>query len=121
MKKTLIALITTMLLVPTPAYAAVTPTLYMPASQAKNTARFAKNAKKSKKVVLISSGNMILTVGESEKADVSFNGEKGKIKWKTSNKKVATVSSKGKLRPSNQVPQKLTLILKRGTLSIKVM
>lgn len=36
-----------MLLVPTPAYAAVTPTINMSASQAKNTVRFAKNAKKS--------------------------------------------------------------------------
>lgn len=57
---------------------------------------------------------MILTVGESEKADVSFNGEKGKIKWKTSNKKVATVSSKGKVKALKPGTAKIDAYLEKG-------
>ena len=61
-----------------------------------------------------------LTVGKTYQLKVT--GTKKKIKWNTSNKKIATVSSKGKIKAKKKGKVKITVISgkKKAVCTVKV-
>ncbi len=69
--------------------------------------------------VTISQKSLTLTVGETKKLKVSTT-LKGKITWKSSNKKVATVSSKGKVTGKAPGTARITAKIKGKKATCKV-
>lgn len=69
--------------------------------------------------VKISQKTLSLTVGETKTLKVTTS-LKGKITWKSSNKKVATVSSKGKVTAKKQGTAKVTAKIRNKSVTCKV-